>query len=93
MFYNELREYLLDLSIPKTFHYYKHGLYICLGIRSVKEIYNGEGIELDCHGAIITVWKDSKVNRCRRPANLLKECKNCFSLCNEYDEPIGYVYN
>jgi hypothetical protein len=93
VYYEVFKDYMFDNSIEKTFHYCKHGLYLCMKVKKVTEIHNGEGLELDCHGAVITVWNDSRVIKCTRPPNVVKECKNCFQVCNEYDEPIGYIYN
>jgi hypothetical protein len=89
--YNELKRYLLNEDITKTYHYYRFGLCIISTVQGMED--NGSGIEILIDGGVITVWSDSMITRVLRPANLIKDCENCYSLTNEYGEPIGYVYN
>lgn len=93
MYYEEFKEYMLNKNIPKTFHFYKFGLCIITSVTNIEDNYNGEGIDIKINGGVVTIWNDSKILKCNRPANLIKKCENCYSLYNEYDEPIGYVYN
>lgn len=90
LLYDELKNYMLD-DTPKKYHYYKNGLIINAAITEVKD--NSNGIEFGCKGLRITVWDDNKIIKCRRPSNLICECDNCYSLMNEFGEPIGYVYS
>jgi hypothetical protein len=90
-FYEEFKKYILNMNTPKTFHFYKFGLCIISPVTGIEDI--GSGLEIKIDGGNVTIWDDSLINKVSRPANLIRECENCYSLTNEYGEPIGYVYN
>jgi hypothetical protein len=89
--YEELKDYLFNKDIPKTFHYYKFGLCIIATVEGVED--KGEGLDIKFAGGMVTIWDDSRVIRVSRPPNLIRRCEYCYSLHNEYDEPIGYIFN
>jgi hypothetical protein len=91
--YNKFKEYMFDTSIKKTFHIYQHGLIILSPVTKIEHYYEDAGIKVTFDGGNFHVWKENRINKVPRPANLLRHCENCYSLHNEYADHIGYVYN
>lgn len=91
MSYSKLKEVAFSDS-KKVYHFYKHGLFIGTGIESVEPYYEEAGIKFNFNGGNFHIWKDNRITECRRPSNLLVECEICFSLNNEHDEHIGFLY-
>jgi hypothetical protein len=79
-------------DIPKTFYFYRFGLTIIAKVTAVREIHD-EGLEIDFEGGTAVIWADSRILKVTRPPNLIRKCDSCYQVMNEYDEPIGYIYN
>lgn len=89
--FNELLSYLQSTKGVR-FHYFKHGLYINALVEEVKP-YMTDGVQVLFSGGDITLWKHNKINKIRRPDNLIIDCENCYSIKNEHGEAIGFLYN
>lgn len=93
MSYEKFKDVVFSTEPSKMmFHIYKNGLFIGTPVLSVEPYYETSGVQVNFNGGNFHVWKENKITECQRPANLLAECEVCFSLNNEYDEHIGYLY-
>jgi hypothetical protein len=91
--FTDFKNFVLNADLSKLqYHLFKFGLVILSSVEKVEPKYNNEGIEVHFNGGNLTIWKDNIVSKCHRPSNLLIDCEVCYSLCNEYEEHIGYLY-
>lgn len=86
--YNELVKVIENNKV--MFHFFTFGFNI------TTEVINYE-IKEDCtfiyiNDGKIIISENNKIEKCDRPSNLIIECSHCFSLNNEYDRHIGYIY-
>ena len=86
--FNELIKVIKNNKV--MFHFFTFGFNI------TTEVINYE-IKDDCiflyiHDGKIIIGEDYKIEKCCRPSNLIIECEHCFSLTNNYDKHIGYIY-
>ncbi len=86
--YKELLE--LVKSNKVKYHIYLYDLIINADVGSF-EIENNY-IKLFIPGGEITIWDDSKIDKIRRPDNLIMKCNHCFRIYNQYGDCIGYIY-
>ncbi len=92
-FNHEFLDYIFDYQNQNIiFHYYKFGLLISSPVINVERYYE-DGIKIHFKGGNTHVWAKNKIIKVRRPANLIRECEVCYSLHNEYNEHIGYVFS
>lgn len=86
--YNEFLEIVRNNKIK--FVFYKPDLYIEAEINMINVCANYVELFFSC--GKITIWKDSRIVRCKRPSNIIVECKHCFRLYSQYNESIGHIY-
>ncbi|MCQ4925025.1 hypothetical protein NE686_18130 [Tissierella carlieri] len=63
-----------------------------LDVEDVNVRVEKDCIKLSIPGGLVTIWDDSKIERCKRPDNLITECNHCYRIYNQDAECIGYVY-
>lgn len=88
--FEELMINILDEPSKFKFHFSENGIKISAWIKEAVNLGNGLFIAFD--GGSLLVWKDNRVVKCRRPSDLITYCELCFSVFNEFDENIGYLY-
>jgi len=72
-----------------VFHYHNSDLTI---FAKVKHFVAGtDCIVVEFEGGGLRIWRDSKVRKVERPANLLIECEECFEIHNSRGEHVGYI--
>ncbi len=87
-------EELLKHDLEEAYYYlYQPNLCIKLPITDV--IIADDGLTLNLGNddySTLTIWKEaSEVKKVKRPDNILGEFDWCYSIKNEYKEPIGYI--
>ena len=68
------------------------GIRIKLPIKGIKDYDDMLEIELDVNNGYGNITVEvSKINKCRRPGNVIAKFKWCYSLWNEFNNYIGCV--
>lgn len=92
--YEEFKEFIFGTDVNKlTFHLYHHGLMILSLVEKVEPYYDADtGVKITFRGGDCHIWSTNLIHKCPRPDNLIIECETCYSLYNEYETHIGYLY-
>lgn len=86
--YKELLQIVEDNKVK--YHIYLYDFIISVDV--IDTITDKDHIQLIIPGGEVTIWENSKIEKCRRPDNLIIECEHCYRIYNQYNECIGYVY-
>jgi hypothetical protein len=89
----EFKDFVFGTDLSKIeYHFNKNGLIIISKVEKVEAKYDDAGVKVHFKGGNLTIWKDNYIQKSYRPANLIIECEVCYSLYNEYEDFIGYLY-
>lgn len=89
----DFKNFVVNADLSKLrYHLFKFGLVIISKVEKVELKHEDAGVEIHFNGGHVTIWKENMIHKCPRPSNLITDCEACYSLCNEYEEHIGYLY-